>query len=108
MKIIQYQYDGREVRMLWSENNEQIALEEADGGIYTVTEDAGFEMPLTLEERVRSLEKTVLPGVYTAGTWYYRGDKVSFEGSGYTCIAPEGVVCVWSPVEYPQYWERNL
>lgn len=108
MKIIQYRYCGREVRMLWSEVNEQIAMEEAEGGEYAITEDADIEIPLTLEERVRSLEKTVSPGEYTAGVWYYRGDRVSFEGAVYTCIAPDGVVCVWSPGEYAQYWEKNL
>lgn len=48
-------------------------------------------------------EETV-PG-YQVGKWYYNGDKVLFEGVVYTCIAPDGVVCVWSPAEYPVYWE---
>jgi hypothetical protein len=43
---------------------------------------------------------------YTAGKWYYSGDKVSFGGKVYECIAPEGVVCVWSPSEYSAYWEE--
>ncbi len=42
---------------------------------------------------------------YETGKWYYNGDKVTFEGSLYKCTAPEGVVCVWSPSEYPVYWE---
>ena len=42
---------------------------------------------------------------YQAGKWYYSGDIVTFEGSAYTCIAPDGTVCVWSPSEYPSYWE---
>lgn len=42
---------------------------------------------------------------FVEGKWYYTGDKVSFEGSNYTCIAPEGTVCVWSPLAYPAYWE---
>lgn len=42
---------------------------------------------------------------YVAGKYYYNGDKVSFEGSKYTCTAPEGAVCVWSPSEYPAYWQ---
>ena len=33
------------------------------------------------------------------------GDKITFEGGKYKCIAPDGVVCVWSPKEYPVYWE---
>lgn len=37
---------------------------------------------------------------------YYSGDKVTFEGSHYICIAPDGVACVWSPTVYPNYWEK--
>lgn len=43
---------------------------------------------------------------YTIGKWYYSGDKVTFEGAEYTCIAPEGAVCTWSPTEYPAYWDK--
>ena len=42
---------------------------------------------------------------YEAGKWYYAGERVTFEGIEYICIAPEGQVCVWSPVEYPAYWD---
>ena len=42
---------------------------------------------------------------FEAGEWYYNGAKVSFEGKNYVCIAPEGTVCVWSPKDYPAYWE---
>ena len=37
---------------------------------------------------------------------YYNGAKVIFEGDKYICIAPEGKPCVWSPAEYPAYWEK--
>lgn len=47
------------------------------------------------------------PG-YVAGKWYYNGDKVSYNGKRYTCIAPSGVVCVWSPDEYATYWEEVI
>lgn len=43
---------------------------------------------------------------YVVGKWYYNGDKITFEGKNYSCIAPEGVVCTWSPAEYPAYWEE--
>lgn len=43
---------------------------------------------------------------YVAGKWYYTGDKVMFEGTEYTCIAPEGAVCTWSPKEYPSFWDK--
>ena len=63
-----------------------------------------------LEQRVRALETgSTEPGEaypdYVVGKWYYSGDKITFEGSKYKCIAPDGVVCVWSPKEYPVYWE---
>ena len=43
---------------------------------------------------------------YVVGKWYYNGDKCSFEGKTYKCIAPDDVVCVWSPKDYPAYWEE--
>ena len=45
---------------------------------------------------------------YVVGKWYYNGDKVMFEGTEYTCIAPEGTVCTWSPTEYPAYWDKVI
>ena len=42
---------------------------------------------------------------YVAGKWYYNGATVRFEDSSYVCTAPEGQVCVWSPTEYPAYWQ---
>ena len=60
-----------------------------------------------LDARVRALEggggETA---EYMPGTWYYSGDKVSFEGKIYVCTAPGGQVCTWSPAEYPDYWEE--
>ncbi len=44
---------------------------------------------------------------YVAGKWYYRDDKITFNGKHYKCIAPEGQVCTWSPDEYPVYWEME-
>lgn len=64
-----------------------------------------------LEARVKALEggasepEADTPEEYTAGKWYYNGDKVLYKGVVKTCIAPVGVVCVWSPDEYPAYWE---
>lgn len=43
---------------------------------------------------------------YVPGRWYYNGDKCSENGKNYTCIAPSGQVCVWSPSEYPAYWQE--
>lgn len=63
-----------------------------------------------LEQRVKALETgSTEPGEayphYVVGKWYYNGDKITFEGGKYKCIAPDGFVCVWSPKEYPVYWE---
>ena len=34
---------------------------------------------------------------YEVGKWYYNGNIVKFEDVLYKCVAPDGVVCVWSP-----------
>ncbi len=63
-----------------------------------------------LDARVRALEGEEPGGEmeeYVPGKWYYNGDKVSFNGKIYVCIAPEGQVCTWSPAEYPAYWEET-
>ena len=60
-----------------------------------------------LDARVRALEGAGGEiAEYTPGTWYYSGDKVSFGGKKYVCIAPSGQVCTWSPAEYPAYWQE--
>lgn len=68
-----------------------------------------------LENRVRLLEKGIDASEDTEeypewqdGKWYYNGDKCSFEGANYVCVAPDGVVCVWSPSVYPPYWEKEV
>lgn len=35
---------------------------------------------------------------------YHKDDKVTYNGTKYTCIAPDGVACVWNPDTYPAYW----
>lgn len=42
---------------------------------------------------------------YVPGKWYYKDDKTTYNGNKYICTAPDGVVCVWSPDEYPAYWQ---
>lgn len=66
-----------------------------------------------LEARVVKLEEggsePVTPEEYPQykeGKWYYNGDKITFKGEKYTCIAPKGWVCVWSPEGYPTYWQK--
>lgn len=36
---------------------------------------------------------------------YHNGDKITYNGQHYTCIAPEGTACVWDPDTYPAYWQ---
>lgn len=67
-----------------------------------------------LERRVKALEERQDSGTgsndvpeYEVGKWYYKDDKVMYDGKKYTCTAPDGVVCVWSPVEYPAYWAQG-
>lgn len=43
---------------------------------------------------------------FVVGKWYYAGDKITFNGKNYECIAPNGVVCTWNPQEYPAYWNE--
>lgn len=71
-----------------------------------------------LAERVAKLECKVEPADPDAPTEeypeyvqptgahdaYHAGDKVTFNGKHYVCIAPEGVAVVWSPDTYPAYW----
>lgn len=57
------------------------------------------------EENPEELEIDEYPA-YEPGKWYYRGDNCSENGKNYTCIAPEGQVCTWSPSEYPAYWQE--
>ena len=70
-------------------------------------EERNAPKPLSMEERVSALEKTVSVPEYKAGTWYYRGDHVRFEGEVFACIAPIESVCVWSPAEYSTYWQKR-
>lgn len=39
---------------------------------------------------------------------YHNGDKVTYNGKKYTCIAPEGAACVWNPDTYPAYWQEVI
>lgn len=63
-----------------------------------------------IENRLSKLEQGsgVQPEEYpefVVGKVYKNGDKVTFDGNKYVCIAPEGQICVWSPADYPTYWK---
>ena len=78
----------------------------------------GLDVPAKLQElelRISTLEKgkeadTDTGGnvpEYVPGKWYHGGDAATFKGKIYVCTAPDGVVCTWSPEEYPAYWEPD-
>lgn len=66
-----------------------------------------------LEARVKALEESGVSNGeaavedFVVGKWYYNGNKCLWNGKVYTCIAPEGTVCVWSPDDYPAYWDAE-
>ena len=67
---------------------------------------------MELESRVDDLENGKAPDKplddfpeFVVGKTYRNGNGVTFQGTRYRCIAPEGAVCVWSPKDYPAYWE---
>lgn len=68
-------------------------LQESDIGIDEPTEEPTEEYP----------EYKQPTGAHDA---YYNGDKVTYNSEKYVCIAPEGTPCVWSPDEYPSYWQK--
>ena len=86
---------------------EQLAREYADP---QMSADLTAEVD-ELRKRVDKLEKDAggdTAGAcpeYIEGKRYRRGDKVTFEGVRYQCIAPEGQICTWSPSAYPAYWQ---
>ena len=57
------------------------------------------------DPEVEPEEPVVTYEPYDPHKWYYKDMTCSFEGKNYICIAPEGVVCTWSPTGYPSYWK---
>lgn len=102
---------------LWSEDKlsdaereELVALAQSNASVENSVDMVA--KLVELETRIKALEEGKVENSntaetiedYTVGKWYYRGNKVTFNGEVYECIAPEGVVCVWSPVEYSTFW----
>ncbi len=105
----------RKVDTLWAEG--QLSDEQRDELKVLAREGADAKVSIDvyaklseLEQRVRALEvgetETDDISEYVEGKYYYSGDKVLFDGNTYICTAPEGVVSVWSPAEYPAFWEE--
>lgn len=74
-----------------------LRIKECEAEIASLKENAESpEEPETTEEYP----------AYVPGKWYYNGDKSSENSKNYVCIAPIGQVCVWSPSQYPAYWQE--
>lgn len=67
-----------------------------------------FEVRITKLENPSTEEPEVTYPAYVPGKWYYNGNTCSENGKNYICIAPEGQVCVWSPSQYPAYWQEVI
>lgn len=66
-----------------------------------------------LEERIIKLEEggsepTTSDSYpdYDKDKWYYNGDKITYKKEKYVCIIPEGQPCIYSPKDYPEYWQK--
>lgn len=68
-------------------------------------EEQGTEIPDPEPEPGEDYPEYVAPtGAHDA---YHNGDKVTYQGKKYHCIAPEDVAVVWLPDVYPAYWEED-
>lgn len=66
----------------------------------TALEQGGGEEPEPSDEWPEYIQPT---GAHDA---YFSGDKVTWNGKHYICIAPSGAACVWNPDAYPAYWQE--
>lgn len=66
----------------------------------TALEQGGGEEPEPSDEWPEYIQPT---GAHDA---YHNGDKVTWNGKHYVCIAPDGTACVWNPDAYPAYWQE--
>lgn len=98
---------------LWLKS--QLTEEQHTELVALARENASAETGLTeawkasIESRLDKLEQeSAHPSdveEFTVGRRYKNGDKVIWKRKTYICIAPEGQVCVWSPEDYPAYWQ---
>ena len=93
-------------RFLWSENNKFYKVLQNH-----TSQDSPDRMPdtavsLYVEIPDPSIEWPEWKQPTGAHDAYHRGDKITFNGKKYECIAPEGVAVVWDPATYPAYWQE--
>ena len=79
-----------------------VDVEEGENVEGTVTP----EEPITPEEPEEPVVVTYPE--FQTGKWYYAGDIVAFGGANYRCVAPTGTPCVWSPSDYPNFWDMII
>ena len=111
----------RKIDTIWMQGD--ITDDERQSLVQMAKQDPDVNAELDLAKKIEELDKRVAAleagesgggteleeyPEYVAGKWYYNGDKVSYNGKRYTCTAPSGVVCVWSPDDYPTYWEEVM
>lgn len=107
----------RKIDTLWAEGKLTDAERETLLNSAQANADSAYSIDMAkklneLEQRVKALENKTYPdaeetvGEFVEGKWYYNGDDCTFNDKTYKCIAPDGVVCVWSPAAYPAYWEE--
>lgn len=112
------------IKTLWIEND--ITDEQKEELVELARENANVQNSIDvmakleeLEQRVRELEQSkssdsesteeevVVYPEFVVGKWYYNGDKITYNGKNYVCVAPTGQVCTWNPDDYPTYWEET-
>ena len=107
----------RKIDTLWVQGsiNEETRKMLSDKARNNATLDKSFDILSKLEEldkRLKALENKGTEETeetyeeFVSGKWYYNGNKITFEGKNYVCIAPENATCVWNPTDYPAYWEE--
>lgn len=94
-------YAGVQERMdaMYKELNalkERIIALESEG----TTEDTEETPEVTEDEYAEYVAPT---GAHDA---YYAGDKVTYNGVKYICVAPKGAAVVWNPNVMPSYWQE--
>ncbi len=103
----------KNIKALWlgGDITEEECTELTDLARSNASAEAGMnaEWMASIEARLEKLEtKGSAPsGVeeFVVGRRYKNGEKCLWKGKTYICVAPEGQVCVWSPDDYPAYWQ---
>lgn len=106
--------DGKHYESSWEQREDAIVQmwtlmdNEQETPPESLTNEVVLEKVVDLDKRVTTIENKEPHDEYqdyVIGKWYYKDDKISFNGKKYVCIAPDGVVCTWNPEEYPAYWQ---